>query len=69
MQTVSLEISGMSCGHCVAAVDKALRQTPGVGDAKVEVGRATVTVDPAVATSDTLVDAVQDAGYDARVAA
>ena len=67
MQTVSLEITGMTCGHCVAAVDKALKQVQGVSAAKVEIGRATVTVDPKVATTDAIVDAVEDAGYSATV--
>jgi copper chaperone len=67
MQTVSLEITGMTCGHCVAAVDKALKTLPGVSAANVEIGRATVTVDPKVATTDAIVDAVEDAGYSATV--
>jgi copper chaperone CopZ len=67
MNTVALEIRGMTCSHCVMAVDKALKKLPGVSAASVEVGRATVTVDPDVTTGDRLVDAVQDAGYDATV--
>jgi copper chaperone CopZ len=67
MQTVSLEITGMTCGHCVAAVDRALKQVPGVSAAKVEIGRATVIVDPETATTEAIVDAVEDAGYAATV--
>ena len=67
METVSLEITGMSCGHCVAAVDKALKQVDGVSAANVEIGRATVTLDPKVATTGAVVDAVEDAGYSATV--
>src|SRR6184192_2551499 len=34
-QTVRLQIDGMTCASCVARVDKALKQVPGVADAQV----------------------------------
>jgi copper chaperone len=67
MQTVSLDVSGMSCGHCVAAVEKALKGVQGVDTASVEVGKATVTLDPEVASVDEIIDAVEDAGYQATL--
>ena len=67
METVSLKITGMTCGHCVAAVDSALKQVQGVNAANVEIGRATVTLDPKVATTGAVIDAVEDAGYAATV--
>lgn len=30
---VSLAVGGMSCGHCVASVTKALATVPGIADA------------------------------------
>ncbi|MFO0745669.1 MAG: metal-transporting ATPase [Myxococcota bacterium] len=62
-KTVTLAIEGMTCGHCVAHVDKALRAVPGVSDVKVELTakRATVTGD---ASDAALAKAVHDAGYD-----
>ncbi|HEY0930440.1 MAG TPA: heavy-metal-associated domain-containing protein [Gemmatimonas sp.] len=63
MQTLKLEISGMSCGHCVKAVDKALAQVDGVTVQSVAVGEATVSVDPSRATSQQLAEAVADAGF------
>jgi len=68
MESLNLQISGMSCGHCVAAVDKALKGVKGVSGTKVEIGRATVTLDPQVATVDKVLDAVDEAGYAANVA-
>ncbi|HYW32192.1 MAG TPA: cation transporter [Gemmatimonas sp.] len=68
MQTLSLEITGMSCGHCVAAVDKALKALPGVSAANVEIGHATVVVDPTVATPAAIADAVEYAGFSVTVA-
>lgn len=63
----TLSIAGMSCGHCVAAVTEALSQLSGVRIDQVRIGSATLEHDPAVAPLDAVVDAVQDAGYDATV--
>ncbi len=62
-----LKIDGMTCGHCVAAVTKALEATPGVESADVVLadGRATVLHEGIVGA---LVAAVEDEGYEAREA-
>lgn len=67
-QTLNLSIDGMSCGHCVAAVRRALADTAGVEVRDVSVGSASVALDPGVASPETVVEAVRDAGYEARVA-
>ncbi|MDZ4063039.1 MAG: heavy metal-associated domain-containing protein [Coriobacteriia bacterium] len=38
-----LQIQGMSCQHCVKAVDGALRAMAGVEDVEVAVGRAVLS--------------------------
>ena len=70
MDNVRLEIGGMSCGHCVAAVDAALRAVPGVTVRGVQVGSATLEVEPGATAEavDRAVRAVEEAGYDATVA-
>src|SRR5688572_29679847 len=67
-QAVSLAIDGMSCGHCVAAVTEALSAVRGATVQRVAVGAATVELDPQSASAEQLVEAVRDAGYEARVA-
>lgn len=42
--TVTMRIEGMSCGHCVSAVERALRATPGIAGVSVQVGRASMAV-------------------------
>ena len=69
MEPLKLEIEGMSCAHCLASVRQALASVPGVTVSDVRIGHATVLVDPARATVGALIDAVQDAGYEARVSA
>ena len=66
--TLHLAIDGMSCGHCVAAVKDALAELPGVHVERVAIGEATVALTPGAPTVDALVEAVRDAGYEARVA-
>lgn len=65
MDAVTLHITGMSCGHCLNAVRGALSKTPGVDIQSVRIGRADVTIDPAATTTDALVAAIKDAGFDA----
>ena len=73
MRSITLEIDGMSCGHCVSAVQSALKTVPGVTGGTVAVGSADVTIDLANAPADEIaadaVRAIRDAGYEARVAA
>jgi copper chaperone len=69
MQEVQLAISGMSCGACVAHVREALTSVAGATVKDVQIGRAQVLLDPAQANVATLIDAVQDAGYEAQEAA
>ena len=67
LQPVTLAISGMSCGHCVAAVKSALDAVPGVAVQNVTIGSATVALDPAT-SPDIALNAVREAGYEAKVA-
>jgi copper chaperone CopZ len=63
MTETTLTITGMSCGHCVMHVQKALAAVPGVQVKKVEIGRATIAYDAAEVTLDALRQAVAGAGY------
>ena len=65
---VDLAISGMSCGHCVAAVRAALTELPGVEVRQVAIGAASLAIDPAVTSVGALISAVGEAGYEAEVA-
>ncbi|WP_080435226.1 heavy metal translocating P-type ATPase [Burkholderia ubonensis] len=63
---IELEIEGMTCASCVARVEKALANVPGVTRASVNLATERATVDAAaVVTTAQLVDAVRQAGYQA----
>lgn len=68
MERITLQVGGMSCGHCVRAVEQALGAVGGTTVEKVEIGTAHLTYDPQVTTVGALIDAVADAGYDAQEA-
>ncbi len=62
---VQLDVVGMTCAACVRRVETALARVAGVVDASVNLplGRATVTIDPDVASGPALVAAIEGAGY------
>jgi len=73
-QEVQLQIAGMTCAACQIHVEKALKQTPGVREAQVNLlaHTARVVMDDATAAdragdADRLIAAVRQAGYDASV--
>jgi copper chaperone CopZ len=66
MQRVALTIEGMSCGHCVRAVDRALKALPGVQVEQVAVGSAVVAYDPAVVEPERIEAAISEEGYGVR---
>jgi len=66
METITLDIGGMTCQGCVGSVTRVLQATPGVSQARVSLtpGRAEVTFDPARTDTPALRKAIEDAGYD-----
>jgi copper chaperone len=67
MTHLTLHVDGMSCGHCVEAVRRALATLPGVEVESVEIGRARVRFDETETTPAALAGAVSDAGYSASL--
>jgi len=65
MQT-TLKVTGMTCGHCVAAVTKALENIPGVEKADVSLDEAQAIVS-GEADTQAMVEAVKEEGYEAEV--
>jgi copper chaperone CopZ len=68
MNTLTIAIEGMSCGHCVAQVERTLMKLPGVRVKSVEVGSARVELDPAATPVGRLLAGLAEIGYPARVA-
>ena len=66
METITMNVQGMTCGGCVASVTRVLKAVPGVSDVAVTLqpGSARVTFDPARAGAAALRSAVEEAGFD-----
>jgi Cu+-exporting ATPase len=69
--TTTLGIAGMYCGSCVSTIERALRQTPGVVDATVNLAteQAQVRYVPGLVDLAGLGRAIEEAGYSVRPAA
>lgn len=67
-QPIELIIDGMTCASCVARVEKALKKVQGVQQANVNLAteQAWIQADGGV-SSGALIQAVQKAGYDAKL--
>jgi copper chaperone len=60
----TLKIGGMSCGHCVMQVTKALKAVEGVVVEDVQVGSAAISFDPQKVQETALAAAVRKAGFE-----
>jgi copper chaperone len=70
MANIKLRVTGMTCGHCQAKVEKALKGVRGVYTAIVDLpnGEAEVDFDDDTVTTAQLVGVVAAVGYQAKVA-
>ena len=69
MNTIDLEVQGMSCGSCVNHVTQALKPLKGVCDVAVDLHTAHVQVRGTLdAGAETLISALVAAGYPAKLA-
>ena len=68
MQTLSFDVSGMTCGGCTGSVQRALSKIDGVSHAEVTLrpGVATVVTDPARVTPAQIESAITQLGYPAK---
>ncbi|TFB21850.1 copper chaperone CopZ [Filobacillus milosensis] len=66
MKELTLNVQGMSCGHCVSSVEGALNELDGVSDVNVDLGEGKVDVkyDESKVSVNQIKDAIDDQGYD-----
>lgn len=67
MQT-TLKIEGMHCGGCVKSVTNALSALPLVSSVAIDLETGQARIDHEGAVPESLVGAVEDAGFDAVLA-
>ncbi len=66
METITLHVEGMMCKHCQARVEQALTSISGVSKVSVSLEEKSATVECSQVSKDTLITAIQNAGYEAR---
>ena len=68
LEKATIELGGMTCGHCVATVERALRGVLGVREASADLASQTAVVeyDPSSASIPAMETAVAEAGYAPR---
>ena len=66
MENTTLKVEGMSCGHCVKAVEGSVGKLNGVEGVKVdlETGSVEVKFNPEEVTLDEIKETIDDQGYD-----
>ncbi|PTM59252.1 copper chaperone CopZ [Desmospora activa] len=66
METVTLTVKGMSCAHCVQAVEGSLGKLDGVQQVEVHLGAGKVEVqfDAERVSLQQLAETIEDQGYD-----
>ncbi|MDT8902985.1 copper ion binding protein [Anaeroselena agilis] len=65
IEKCTLTVEGMTCNHCKAAVEKAVRALPGVMAAEVDLAAKALKIDFDTAKNslDDIKHAVEEAGY------
>lgn len=68
MENVTLNVSGMSCGHCVKAVEENVGKLNGVNSVKVdlETGKVEVAFESEKLSLDTIKETIDDQGYEVK---
>lgn len=62
----TINVQGMTCGHCKKSVEGALNELDGVSGAEVnlEAGNVKVNYDEAKVSLEDMQEAIEDQGYD-----
>jgi len=68
MENVTLNVSGMSCGHCVKAVEENVGKLTGVQEVKVDLenGKVKVAFESEKLSLDTIKETIDDQGYEVK---
>ncbi|MBD0383159.1 copper ion binding protein [Paenibacillus sedimenti] len=66
MQNITLNVEGMSCGHCVNSIEGALKEIGAKG--RVDLASKTVAIefDESKLKLDAIKEAIEDQGYDVK---
>ncbi len=68
MEKITLNVEGMSCGHCINAVENNVGKLQGVSSVKVNLdsGAVEVVFNTSEVSIDTIKETIDDQGYDVK---
>ncbi|PLC43375.1 copper chaperone [Ralstonia pickettii] len=66
--STTFAVTGMSCGHCVSAVTRAVQQVDAGANVQVDLDKQTVAVTSG-ASADAVKAAIEQAGYPVKASA
>ena len=66
VETKTFDVKGMSCGHCVNAIESSLKELSGVEKVSVDLSgnKVTVIFNKSVVDLAKVKEAIEEAGYD-----
>lgn len=64
MKEVKLQVKGMSCQHCVNAVEGALQEVGASGHVDLQNQSVTVQYDEKIVTLEAVTEAIEEQGYE-----
>ncbi|XID94560.1 cation transporter [Paenibacillaceae bacterium WGS1546] len=64
MKNITLNVKGMSCGHCVNSVEGALKVIGASGKVNLADGTVAVAYDESKLTLEAIKEAIEEQGYD-----
>lgn len=67
-QTITLNVTGMTCDHCVHAVTEAIKDAPGVTNAVVNLEAKVAEVEGEAIDLEKVLANIKEEGYEASVA-
>jgi copper chaperone len=60
---IAFQVDDMTCGHCVAAVSRAVKDLDANARVDIDLARHRVQVEPATSDAASLARAIEDAGF------
>lgn len=64
MTTITLNVEGMSCNHCVNTVEKTLKELGAAGKVDLAAKTVEVSYDESALKLEAIKEAIEDQGYD-----
>lgn len=66
-KTIELDITGMTCDHCVHAITTAVKDVPGVSGAEVSLEGKSAVISGDSFDVQKILDAIEEEGYSAAL--